>query len=44
MTKIAQNRQKRLIIIVFLQAKTKMREKGKREKKTREWISQRKAR
>ena len=36
MTKIAQNRQKRLIIIVFLQAKTKMREKGKREKKKHE--------
>ena len=33
MTKIAQSRQKRLIIIVFPQAKTKMREKGKREKK-----------
>ena len=33
MVGIAQNEQKRLIFIVVLQFRTKMREKGKREKK-----------
>ena len=36
MDRIAQNGQKRLIFIVVPQVRTKMREKGKREKKQHE--------
>ena len=42
MAGIQQNEQKRLIFIVISRVRTKMREKGNREKKTWEWISQRK--
>ena len=40
MAGIAQNRQRHLIFIVVLPVRTKMREKVKGGKKTREWVRQ----